>query len=438
MKIENQLEEYIFRFNQNLNGQRDFISLIEPFLNKIHSEAVAEKENFDAALELAKEISQETDPEKKEKLELKKKELVGNEVILYYVDHKDAKNSESKDKPEYIIAAPKESSFSFENLVSGPEKALEKKNLLFKNSLISVLSSVEWFFSQVLHFYYDKYPAAAGIKKKTLSLEELKSFDNVSDAEKYLIDQKIEETFRGGFENWMKLLKEEVKIKLKGINTFVSELVEIYQRRNLLVHNGGVVNSIYISKVDADLRESLKIGDELSVTPEYLNSAIEKLHIVFTLIAAELWKKLEPENEDRAGLIGHINFENMIAGRWKVAEELSSFMRDDDKLKSKSTSIGLLNHWLSKKRLGHFEDVKVEIAKADFSDKSNLYKLPLYSIIEDKESFFKTLPIALEHGDFEPDEILEFPIFEEMRATEEFDAFKLESEFFKTKIIEDD
>src|SRR5690606_3327362 len=132
---------------------------------------------------------------------------------------------------------------------------------LYKNSLISLLSSVEWFFSQILHFHYDKFPDSAGIKKKTLTLEDLKNFNNLRDAELYLIDDKIETILRGSFKDWIEVLRQELKLNLGYLDSIEDELIEVYQRRNVLVHNGGVVNSIYISKVSSKYRDGIVLGD---------------------------------------------------------------------------------------------------------------------------------------------------------------------------------
>lgn len=229
----------------------------------------------------------------------------------------------------------------------------------------------------------------------------------------------------------MDLLKEEVKLKMPYLKPFYDELQEIYQRRNLLVHNGGIVNSIYVSKVSDETKKEVKIGDRLTITADYLENSICKLHIVFTLIAAELWKKLEPEEEKRADILNTIAYKNMLQKRWLVAEWLSYFIKDDDKLKSRVKTVGQLNFWLCQKRKGNNSLVGTEIAKADFSDKSLRYQLAISALIDNKEDFFEILPEALRTKSLDIEELLEFPIFEDMRSLQEFIDFKKNSPEFK-------
>ena len=429
------LDRQILTFNENINGLRDFIILIGPFIEEHHSKAVEEHKEIVSAFDLAKKIATERDEAIRIELQEKIKSIFDGQLIEAIPVNKDEiKNaSEIPDEeiPDFLITVPVSLNPRIEQTLKEPRKTKYQKELLYKNAFIGLLSSVEWFYSQVLHYFYDKHPEAAGIKKKTMTLEELKTFQSVADAEKYLIDNKIEEIFRGGFDSWMDLLKEEVKLKLQYIRPFYNELLEVYQRRNLLVHNGGIVNSIYISKVPEDVKSNLKIGDKLSVTSEYLENAICKLHIVFTLVAAELWKKIEPENESRAEILNAIAYNNMMQNRWEVAEWISCFIKDDEKLKSRVKTVGQLNYWLSKKKRGNKELVIGEILKADFTDKSLRYQLAILALTDNVQEFFELLPETLRTKSLEVEELLEFPIFDEMRGLNEFEEFRNTSPEFK-------
>jgi hypothetical protein len=428
------LDRHILTFNENIIGLRDFISLIGPFIEEHHDKAVKEHQLVLDAFEIAKKIEVEKDESQKTELINQIKNVFDGQIIKAIPLDKEnfKKEGESTDDiPDFAIAVPVSLNPRIDHAMKAPRKTNYQKELLYKNAFIGLLSSVEWFYSQVLHYYYDKHPEAAGIKKKTMTLEDLKTFGTVLDAEKFLIDSKIEEVFRAGFDAWMDILKDEVKLKLPYVKPFFNELLEVYQRRNLLVHNGGMVNSIYISKVASEISKDIKIGDKLPITSEYLENAICKLHIVFTLIAAELWKKLEPNEESRADILNSIAYKNMNQGRWEVAEWLSCFIKDDESLKSRVKTVGQLNFWLSRKKRGNKELVIGEVLKADFTDKSLRYQLAISALTDNKEEFFELLPETLRTKSLEIEELLEFPIFDEMRNLSEFEEFKLTSEEFK-------
>ncbi|MFB6456783.1 hypothetical protein ACE38W_16035 [Chitinophaga sp. Hz27] len=320
----------------------------------------------------------------------------------------------------------------FENV----KKVRAHIELLYKNALISLLSSVEWFFSQILHYYYDRHPESAGIQKKTMTLSDLKAMKSIGDAEKYLIDLKIEEILRGNFESWITLLKTELSLGVSYVDPMQDEIIEIYQRRNLFVHNGGVVNSIYISKVKEAYRENVKIYDQLIVKKGYLDNAICKLQKAFILIAAELWKNLDKTDTTRGEVLTNIVYENLLKSRWEICEGLSFFMIKDAGLSVTDKIVAQLNYWLCKKRTGELDLVKKEIDKVDFSDKKEIFQLGLFALKDDKASFFEILPVALDSKQLSIERLEEFPIFKEMRETEEYQIFKKETNYFDSVTLE--
>ena len=107
------------------------------------------------------------------------------------------------------------------------------------------------------------------------------------------------------------------------LDPYKDDLAEIFQRRNLIVDNGSVVHSVYLNKVSASLRIGVKVGDELKVTPEYLEAAIDRIEVGFILIAAELWKKLDAGDERRATTLNDdIVMPRLAEGRWTLQKEL--------------------------------------------------------------------------------------------------------------------
>ncbi|WP_289022371.1 hypothetical protein [uncultured Salegentibacter sp.] len=249
-----------------------------------------------------------------------------------------------------------------------------------------------------------------------------------------MIDQKIEEIFRGGFESWLSILKDEIKIKSNLAFKQKDQLIEIYQRRNLLVHNGGVVNSIYLTKVPAHLRKDIKIGDELEVTKDYLEDSICKIHLVFTLIASEIWKKIESKSETREEILNDIVYNNLLANRWDIAGGISEALWNDKENASAHRTIAQLNFWLCQKRQGDFDKIKDELMNADYSDKSLRYQMGLWGLQEDKNMFFGHLEDVIKSDEIKLEDILQFPILKEMRETKEFKKFREESDVFKEMI----
>lgn len=414
--------ELLEKFKNSIEGLRDFVDLIQPMLNEYLKKEFEKHNKAFEPLALARQIELETDDKKKSELQERLKEIFDGEINVSVED--DLKENESDEKTEgenkkfsFII---KGDTTKIDEAFQFSVKSNEQRNLLYVNSLISLLSSAEWFYSQLLHFFYDKNPNAAGIKKKTLTLDELKSFGTVEDAEKYLIDSKIEGLLRSSFSDWIDTLKSELGLGLGYVNEFLNELIEIYQRRNLFVHNGGVVNSIYHSKVN---QTESSIGEKLTVTRDYLDNAIGKIHVLFSLIACELWKKALPDDEARSEFLMELSYGYLKQAKWTVAKLPNIFLTKDAAQPTIPKTYAQLNCWLCDKRLNGLEKVKAELAKQDFSDKTIVIQLALAALKEEEGTFFNLLPRAINSEELDVKYLFDFPILEEMRQTEKFQEF---------------
>lgn len=431
------LDKHIVDFNESLIGLRDFVELIDPFLNEKVEEHDKQLRPLVVSAILKELLSEKTDWENGER----EKFIEMQEKIQSQIDSKYSNDTEvvfEKEKTENnefksISIKIRSNDDNIVNHISNVKKANKHINLLYTNSLISLLSNVEWFFSQVLHYYYDEHPDSAGVQQRTLTLKDLKTFGSVDDAEKYLIDVKIDQVLRGNLESWISLLKEEIGLGLGYLKDFMDELIEIYQRRNLFVHNGGVVNSIYISKVNENLRKGIGIGEKLSVNKQYLENSICKLQKAFILIGAELWKKLNPDDEKRGEILGEIVYENLLHSRWDICEGLCYFLLQDSKINPVDKTIAQINYWLCKKELGQYSQIENEVGKIDYSDKKEIFQLGLCAIREETEKIIELLPITLDTNQTNIERIEEFPILKDFRKTKEYAEFKEKSKYFKEK-----
>lgn len=434
-------DQHITDFNKSLLGLREFVDLIDPFLTEkqdFHRKGVAAVMQSGVLNAILRHKTDWKAGEREEMQEMKSK--FDAQILEIYkrqieVDIEAEKETEqNKQEIEAFRLKVKLQSIDQAEIIEDLEKSSKSsahKELLYKNSLISLLSSVEWFFAQILHYYYDKFPDSAGISKKTMTLSDLKGFGSIEDAEKYLIDVKIEEILRGSFDSWVTLLKTDLSLKLSWVDNILDELIEIYQRRNLLVHNGGVVNSIYLNKVRLDLRKDVKQGETLNVTKEYLDNAICKLQKVFILIGSELWKKLDKGDKKRGDVLIEIVYENLLKSRWDICEGLSYFVMHDTELEPIDKVVSQLNYWLCLKRTNRLDEAKKDLDKADYSDKKEIFQLGLMALKGNEEDFFKILPYALDSAQLNIERLEEFPIFEEMRGTEKYRKFKEQSKYFK-------
>ncbi|WP_404986528.1 hypothetical protein ACI513_05505 [Chryseobacterium sp. M5] len=378
----------IQEFTENIEGLNEFVNSIEPLLIEKQSKFI--NENSSLFIPLLQAIGN-------------KKNGIKDEIEVEIVS--------GKSKTHYNFSS-KQFDENFYEVFNKFNRNDNHIKLLYKNSLISLLSSVEWFFSQILHTYYNKFPNASGIKKKSLTFEELKRFESIEEAEKYLIDQKIEGILRSSFNDWLELLIKEFSLKINLLISEKDEINEIYQRRNLLVHNGGLVNTIYLSKVEKKYAENLTLSDRIDVDSKYLENSISKLHINFLLLTTELWQKIEPESPYILTILVQTSYQYFSDKKYSIALQVCKYIEE---YKSDNDEVKTFN-----KILLSFIFIKLDleteaqeiIKNINITNSNSFSKLGYFSLVNDTEKFLTELPIAIKKGEFLLDFLDENPLFE--------------------------
>jgi len=374
-KITN-LADPITNFTENLEGLREFLTVVEAFLQKEASDYQTKRAVDLIPLAVGLSVAQNSPlPQFDEKELSNLKRKFGAEFQV-----------EPTEEGGVKISVPGRARQRFNDALKGLSANSSHQELLYRNCLISLISSAEWFLSQVLRQFFEAIPDAAGIEEKALTLEDLQRIGSVEEAESYLISLRIDEVMWGGLEDWMRFLRNSIKLSMGYISDDEDVLVELFQRRNVMVHNNGTVHHSYMSKVAEGLRKDVQTGQKLHVTPGYLRSAINIVQRNFTLIAAELWKKLAPKDENRANVLNDITMKALFAERYKVAIGTSRFQMEDKQLQEKWLIYAKLNFWQAKKWANEFAEVKEEIEKVDFTAKDDLIQLARFVLLDDFDS----------------------------------------------------
>ncbi|MGA9996017.1 MAG: hypothetical protein WBP93_11420, partial [Pyrinomonadaceae bacterium] len=150
---------------------------------------------------------------------------------------------------------------------------------------------------------------------------------------------------------------------------------------------------------------------------------LDLFELNFVLIAAELWKKLDPKDEERPNALTYIAYKHLLNERWGIAEGLSYFVTADRQTSEKSQMLGQLNYWQSVKWQGQFENIRKNIEQADFSAKDPLYQLAQLALLNRNEEFFSLLPEVLRSQKLTTEDLQQWPLFREMRKEAAFNSF---------------
>ncbi len=405
----------IRKFSDNFDALRSLVDLINPNLLK---DMFGTVKNYKEEGMVLLHVISKMDPQfqipadkipideilKKHDLKLKLKKEKDGKVGMTIVGGKNAKD------------------FRFDEALAAISKSMAQQSLLFHGFFITSVSLSESFLSQVIFQYFSKYQHVDGCDEKTIKFKELRTFDSLEEVKNYLVESKVLEIMRGGFEEWVNFLKTFPKISLSGyLDADKDRLVEVFQRRNVWVHNDGLVNGIYLSKVSPELKKNLKKGKELSITPVYIRNSMNLLERNFLLMTLELWKKLEPENEERAEIIENVGFRHLNEERWQVAKGLYYFGMMDKEMPEGRQMVAKINYWQCCKWLGEFKSVEDEIKNADFSAIDGVYSLGRFALLDDFSSLTRDLPDAIKAKDLKLKDLETWPLFKEYRKSPEYE-----------------
>ncbi len=297
-------------------------------------------------------------------------------------------------------------------------------HLLHESALMALTARSEWFIAQLFHIFFNEHPGAAGMSEPFFSLESLSSLKTIDEARGVLIEHKVEALMRESLETWLKFFKEKPKLGMGYMTNETPRMGEIFKRRNLVVHNGGRAGRKYLEDVDEALRPGIKLGEIVEITPSYLNAAIDLLEQQFLLLAAELWKNLYPQDDERGGVLTTLAVRRLDDSRWLISRGLSLFVINDKNMKEPARLRGQINYWQSFKWAGEYEVIRMEVEGADFSAKAPLYQLAYAAIKDDFARCFELLPGLLERGELKKFDLNSWPLFKSLRERAEFSAYK--------------
>lgn len=408
----------IVQITKGLDALRDFVDVLDSFLQDEQMKSAKANAPVFAPLLVAMQEAQELPPS------FKMPEM--SDQLRAYVKERYpiAENIKVESTGTGItITLPTPEGASVHAAIRETLSLGQRSQILYSSSLTTLTNAVELFFSRLLHEYFTLHPEAIGTKDKLFSFEDLSRFDSIADARAHYVLDKIENLLRGTLADWLKFARESLKLSMGYLKEDLALLEETFQRRNLIVHNGGIVNSIYLSRTPAEVRHGVAVGDDLSPSRAYLSMSIDRWETTCVLIGAELWKQLAPTDEERATHLGIVAYEHLVKARWNVAEAISKFMILDKGVSETARLNAQLNLWQCRKRRGAWESVKDEVLSCDFSTKSGRYQLPLLALQDKADEFFERLPRALKAEELSKEELRDWPIFTDMRGDPRFAKF---------------
>lgn len=313
------------------------------------------------------------------------------------------------------------------------EKITARKEILNNSVLMMLLIKYEEMIMGIFRRVMLSYPEAYLADKK-LSYSEILEIDSKLDSVKeILVNQEIDEIMRKPISDWYKILNEKHKINFNILIEYFEEFKEIYYRRNIVVHNNGIVNNDYIKSVKKEYRSNIRKGELLEVEEEYLKCAFDTTYIMLygTILCIA---KLSSSKTELYDAIEDMAFQHMIDGEWNISKFLYKYLMEECKkdLDTATSERIRINYWLSIKNLDGLQSIHDEIVKYDVSAMEGKYKVAKACLMNDYEEINNLLEIYL-GNEIKTSAVEYWPLFLQYRKSKAYKELKKKhmSEFSK-------
>lgn len=291
-----------------------------------------------------------------------------------------------------------------------------QKEILYRGSLLLLVTYFENLIAGVFKENFVKYPQRIALNEKSVSYKVLTEVNDIEEIKNILIDQEVTNKMYESLTDWKTYFKKNIKLDLKAWEDGFDALQEIIARRNLYVHNNGIINNIYINLVNGVSKDS--IGEDLNLDREYVDKAINIIEYSGMSLLVEAWLKECAEDPDEVQNVKDLIYEEYLeTQRWEEARHFYEICLQSSKLLDADRILCKINRWQCYKWLGEYDIIKNEVEKLDVSAYLPKYTLGILALKEEYKKFFELYDNQTDIGE---DELKEWPLFMELRKSEEY------------------
>lgn len=150
-------------------------------------------------------------------------------------------------------------------------------NITHRMSFVYLVALFDAFLSDAFSAVAKARPGILKSSKKQISYERVLEFGSIGALIEFIVTRELNELSYKSIGDQAEYYKDRFGVSLGDSGIAIAALVELRATRNLLVHNNGIVNQIFIELVP---ETTLNIGDAVKIDASYLEIAMKNLAIV--------------------------------------------------------------------------------------------------------------------------------------------------------------
>jgi hypothetical protein len=302
-----------------------------------------------------------------------------------------------------------------------PRLTLPQAQLLYRSSFVMLMSYFDFLLSDLIHYFYRKYPEDLSGKNLSLTLSELRHLGDMDTAVDFIINKEIDNILYDKLEKQKLYFRDTLKVDTKDDIINWNKIVEAMERRHIVVHNDCKINRRYLSNVDLSVIpepiKDVKEGTEVRITAPYFRGIFEEVCVSGVVLLQVCWRKWEKDDTKNAdnALINLDIYDALIKENWTCAERLGLFAKGCAVADQASHLILDVNYCQSLKWQGKKDKLEKELVKFDVSALRPKFALALYALKSDSDGFYRNIENAIIVDKMAKKDFMEWPLFRELR-----------------------
>lgn len=298
------------------------------------------------------------------------------------------------------------------------KKLPEQSDLFIKNTLVSIVSTLDMVFIKLFEFYYKEFPEKLSIENQSIRFKDLENINKIEDAQNFLITREIETLLiRDGINERLNILSKEVGIDINTIDKHLIDLKKLVKIRNLIVHNECVADSEYIKKYGDG---KTKVGDKINLSQKYLTDSLYLVYFLGAYILQDMQMHFSKNLKSKGSLLNDPLHAFIKVGQHNFSRSIYDFALNN-KIDDLNKKCIIINFCVGLKKQGKSnEHINRIIALEDWSIKSDDFEMCKAALLDKHEFFYSYLNKGIKDKEITICEIDEWIIFDFYRNKSKF------------------
>lgn len=197
--------------------------------------------------------------------------------LLEFIDAGNGKDA----KTTYLIVDPTAQKFLWDFLCSAGLYRKRQERFVRNMGLVYLVVEFESFLRKILETSFLRRPEILASSHKTITVEELVKFKDIADAREHTIEKEISNILNLDIEEMAKYIEKKFSVEIRHFDNW-TKFKERFYRRNILIHNSGIINRHY--RLKTGYRGKRR---QMIVSKQYLDESVD----IFGKMAFVIFRK---------------------------------------------------------------------------------------------------------------------------------------------------